>query len=298
MLFCTYFRFTPTPAALDTICLYVQFLSRTLSPPAIRNYLSGVKLLHLFFFLGLDFPFNKDFVLSLTLRGIARNALHTPCKAPPVTPDILCQISRVLDFENDPVLCTLFCASLFTFFLMARLANTVPRSRKCFDLSRNLTRSDVATNQHGLIVTFKSGTKTIQFGERKLHIPLLRLPGSSICPVSAYQRMVCLVPASSRSALFVLPSHYGPTIFTQDRFIAAFRRAISAVGLPNVSSYRGHSFRRGAASWALNHGVPVELIQIYGDLASDAYKAYLEFSVESKLAFAQQLRFAVLFTTL
>ena len=78
----------------------MQFLSRTLSPPAIRNYLSGVKLLHLFS--GLDFPFNKDFLLSLTLCGIARNALHTPCRAPPVTPDILCQISRVLNFETDP----------------------------------------------------------------------------------------------------------------------------------------------------------------------------------------------------
>ena len=37
LLFCTYFRFTPTPAALDTICLYVHFLSRTLSPPAILS---------------------------------------------------------------------------------------------------------------------------------------------------------------------------------------------------------------------------------------------------------------------
>ena len=44
----------------------------------------------------------------------------------------------------------------------------------------------------------------------------------------------------------------------------------------------------------ITHGVPGELIQIYGDWASDAYKAYLEFSVESKLAFAQQLRFAFL----
>ncbi|KAM7436436.1 hypothetical protein ABFA07_013788 [Porites harrisoni] len=109
--------------------------------------------------------------------------------------------------------------------------------------------------------------------------------------------MVCLLPASSRSALFVLPSHYGPTVLTQDRFIAAFRRALSAAGLPNASSYRGHSFRRGAASWAFDHGVPDELIQIYEDWASDAYKAYLEFTVESKLAFAQQLRFAVLSST-
>ena len=106
LLFCTYFRFTPTPAALDTICLYVQFLSRTLSPPTIRNYLSGVKLLHLFS--GLEFPFNKDFLLSLTLRGIARNAMHTPRRAPPVTPDILCQISKILVLPNDPISCTLF----------------------------------------------------------------------------------------------------------------------------------------------------------------------------------------------
>ena len=38
---------------------------------------------------------------------------------------------------------------------MARLANIVPRSRQCFDPARNLTRGDVVTNQHGLIVTFK-----------------------------------------------------------------------------------------------------------------------------------------------
>ena len=66
--FCTYFGFKPISYfMLDTNCLYVQFLSRTLCPPAIRNYLSEAKLLHLFS--GLEFPFNKDFLLSLTLCG-------------------------------------------------------------------------------------------------------------------------------------------------------------------------------------------------------------------------------------
>lgn len=135
----------------------MQFLSRTLSPPAIRNCLSGVKLLHLFS--GFEFLFNKDFLLSLTLRGIARNALHTPRRALPVTPDVFYHISKVLDFENDPLSCSLFCAFLFTFFLMARLANIVPRFRQCFDPSRHLTGREVAKNQRGLIVTFKC-TKT------------------------------------------------------------------------------------------------------------------------------------------
>ena len=111
LLYCTYFRFTPTPATLDTICLYVQFLSRTLSPPAIRNYLSGVKLLH--FFSGLEFPFNKNFLLSLTLHGIPHNALHTPRRVPSVTPAVLYHISKVLDFEKDPLSCMLFFTFLF-----------------------------------------------------------------------------------------------------------------------------------------------------------------------------------------
>ena len=81
---------------------------------------------------------------------------------------------------------------------MAGLANIVPPFRQCFNPSRHLILGDVATNQHGLIVTFKC-TKTIQFGERKLHVPLLRLPGSHLCPVSTYHRMIRLVPASSVS---------------------------------------------------------------------------------------------------
>ena len=76
------FSIHPTPATLDTNFLYVQFLSSMLSPSAIRNYLTGVKLLHLFS--GQEFPFNKDFILLLTLRGIAHNALHIRLVTPHV----------------------------------------------------------------------------------------------------------------------------------------------------------------------------------------------------------------------
>ena len=95
-----------------------------------------------------------------------------------------------------------------------------------------------------------------------------------------------------------MPSHYSPTILSQARFIAEFRQAISAAAVPDASSFGGRSFRRGAASWAFNHGVPGELIQIYGDWASDAYKAYLKFGVQSKLSFAHKLHFAVLSSAL
>ena len=79
-------------------------------------------------------------LLSLTLRGIARNALHTPHRAPPVAPSISLRISRVLAFEGDPRSLTLFCVFLFTFYLMVRLPNIVPKSAISFDPRRHLTR--------------------------------------------------------------------------------------------------------------------------------------------------------------
>lgn len=135
-MFCFHFKFTPVPAKLNTVCLFVQFFSRTLTPPSIRNYfISGVKLLHLFS--GADYPFTKDFILSLTLRSIARNALHTPRRAPPVTPPILFRLSSLF-LEGDLHSATLFCAFLFAFFLMARLANIVPPSLRQFDPRHHL----------------------------------------------------------------------------------------------------------------------------------------------------------------
>jgi len=175
---------------------------------------------------------------------------------------------------------------------MARLANIVPQSRKHFDPARNLTRRDVIFNEHGLIVTFKC-TKTIQFGERKLHIPLLPISGSPLCPVTAFRRMIHLVPGRSSQALFLLPGEQSVHLLTKRRFIDEFRRSLVAAGIPNANCYRGHSFRRGAATWAFNHGIPGELIQLYGDWSSDAYKLYLEFGLESKLALAHQLRLSV-----
>ena len=73
----------------------------------------------------------------------------------------------------------------------------------------------------------------------------------------------------------------------------SFRACLSAIGISPVNHFRGHSFRRGAASWAFSCGVPGELIQLYSDWSSDCYKLYLEFCLESKLVLANQLRSAI-----
>lgn len=159
-MFCLYFNFPPIPANSELVCLYAQFLSRTLTPPSIRNYLNGVKLMHIF--VNADYSFSKDFILSLTLHGILCAALHTPIRAPLVTPSLLPRVARTLNYRLDRLDCTLHCAFLFSFFLMACLANIVSSSKSAFDYKRHLTRGDVAFSDTGLLVTFKC-TKTIQY---------------------------------------------------------------------------------------------------------------------------------------
>ena len=71
--------------------------------------------------------------------------------------------------------------------------------------------------------------------------------------------------------------------------------ALARVSFPHL--YRGH-FRRGAASFAFRSGVPGELIQNFGDWASDVYKTYLEIWLPVKVQVAEQMKLHILQHTL
>lgn len=286
MSFCYYFKLEALPASLDTVCLYCQYLSSFLTPGSVKNYLSGVKVLHIVS--GHDFIHSKAPELRLTLRGIDRLAQHCPDKAPPVTPSILYKLvlSSDLSKAEDLVYMTSF---LFAFFLFARISNIIPQSARAFDVRKNLCRGDIVCTKYGLSVTFR-WTKTIQFGQRKLVIPLLAIPGCPLCPVEAYIRMCRLVPAQVSSPAFVIPSSSGLSYVTKSLFVQKFCSKLALAGIKDYNSFRGHSFRRGGTSWAFNVGVPGELIQVFGDWSSDAYKGYLDLSLDSKFLLAERMK--------
>ena len=56
-----------------------------------------------------------------------------------------------------------------------------------------------------------------------------------------------------------------------------------------TNNYLGHSLRRGGSTWAFKAHVPGELIQIFGDWASDAYKLYIDCSLGAKLTVSSQI---------
>ena len=289
-MFCTFFHLQPLPADCKTMCLYAQFLSRSFqSVQSIRNYISGVKVLHLL--LDLDYT-AESFQLHLLLKGIAKLNPHIPRKAFPITPTILSEFFKLLDLRKSKD-ATCWCLFLIMFFLMARKSNMVPLSANDFDPVKHLLRQDVMVSDNLLVVSLK-WSKTNQLGDRLLKIPLLSIPGSCLCPVKAFRHMVSLHTLPGSSPAFSLWNSNGLSVpMTYSDLMFVLKSLILQSGR-NPALYSSHSFRRGGCSWAFKSRVPSELIQIHGDWMSDAYKEYLCFDFEEKLSVSARMRALIL----
>ena len=147
--FVSILSFSSLLAMIDTSALYAQFLSRPLTPPSVRNYVSTVKLLHVI--TGHSISQFTSYELRITLRGLERLAQHVPQRAPAITPAILCKLVSQVNLQ-DPSLVSYCAAFLFTFFLLTRVSNIVPRSRSRMHASFCLRCSDIVFTTDGLLV--------------------------------------------------------------------------------------------------------------------------------------------------
>ena len=77
--------------------------------------------------------------------------------------------------------------------------------RKMLKNNKCLLQKDVTEHEDYLIVFFRY-SKTIQFGERILQTPLIKIPGSILCPAAAYKRMRRMISTASDDPLFSLPN--------------------------------------------------------------------------------------------
>lgn len=285
--FCLYFNVHFLPVSLEVFCAYAQFLSRSFkSSVSIRNYLHGVKQLHIL--AGYTCTHLETLNLRLLLRGIAR--LHPYCakKATAMSPDILLDIYRFLDLQ-DPLHVACWAAFLLAFFLMARKANMVPSSWKAFEVKKQLSRGSIMLGEAGLMVTI-TWSKTNQFGTRALIVPVVRIPRSPLCPVVAYENLLHVCAAADSSPAFTFGDRKCVTSY---RFVRVLRLLLQRAGYVS-SSFTGHSFRRGGATYAFKAGVPGELIKLQGDWKSSAYLHYLDFSLHGKLAVGHLMRSKIL----
>ena len=173
----------------------------------------------------------------------------------------------------------------FSFFLFARKSNLVPNSKKEFKSGKYLRKEDVYFQDDILLVIMR-WSKTNQFGQRVLKIPLLRIPGSVLCPVTAYLQMCRLIRAKFDDPLFVLPHRKG---VTYKIFQVVLKDLISKIGL-DAQEFSSHSFRRGGTTSAFRSRVPTDLKKVHCDWKSDCYQKYLSFSLKDKLLVVAKMK--------
>ena len=191
----------------------------------------------------------------------------------------------VIDF-TDLRQVALWASYLIAFYIFGRKSNMVPPSKAAFDPSKHLQRKDILMSDAGLIVVIK-WTKSLQLFTKKLTIPLAAVPGSPLCPVSAFKLMVSLIRAKPSAPAFVYPCKKQLVSLTYSDYTNFLMYTLQKVRV-NPRAYSAHSFRRGGASWAFRCGVPADLIQSHGTWRSEAYKQYLTFTLDTKLSVTQK----------
>lgn len=272
-------KIQPVPLSQENLGRYIAFLSRRLTFNSVKQYLNIVRLLHLEG--GLPNPLEKNWYVASILKGVRRLKGDASVQKLPITLDILKRIFVTLNLQTsfDRSFWTVCLVGFFSFF---RKSNLLVPSHILFDPTRHLCATDVQFTPDGAFLIVR-WSKVIQFKERLLHIPLPKIPMSPFCPSTALLRLTLESPPCPLPVpLFRYSLEHASNIpMTHQQFSDKLRSCLTTIGF-DASKYSGHSFRRGGATFALQCGLPIELIKIQGDWRSNACERYLQPSFEMR----------------
>ena len=290
--FCLFFGYTPVPCSALHLLQYIVFLARSLSASSIPNYLNLVRLLHLQY--GYPNPLEEPLCKhqkTLLMRGIKRLHGAQVSQKLPITPDVLykmqCHLNFACSFDA-----TFWAACLVAFFSFFHKSNLLPPSTAKFDPQLHLRNCDVRLYPWGIILVVR-WSKTIQYRNRTLLVPVPKVAHSSLCPWSAVTRAFKLagVYQSTEHAsapAFTYREGSALKALTYASFTNKLKLTLDKCGLDSAL-FSGHSFRRGGATFALHCGVPSDYIKLQGDWKSNAYERYLDHSLRYKLETVKQM---------
>lgn len=265
--FSVLYKFNPLFPNIINLGMYARFLANSYtSPLSCKNYLSGAKSWvrdHG----GSIIPFESYYVVSV-VKGISSSSQHVPSPAPPITEKELRIIVTYINvFLSSSI--NVKAAILLGFACMLRSSNLLAPTISGWGGPHTLQFKDVLTTSFGLRVLIRS-SKTL--GNRQpVPIDVIRVPGSPLCPVSAWLGYVTLFKPPSMGLAFIQSS--GAPL-TARPVVQVIRQALKASGYKNPSSFSLHSLRRGAAHVAALSGAPSEDIKIQGTWVSDAGLKY------------------------
>jgi len=106
-------------------------------------------------------------------------------------------------------------------------------------------------------------------------------------PVKAMQHLLTIdTHRPSQAPLFGIGKDIQSAL-TRGYIVQRLQQLATTAGLGH-STCTGHTFRRGAATWAAEVGMAEHEIQTLGRWQSDAYKAYIEYSKQLRILLSKR----------
>ena len=156
--------------------------------------------------------------MPFIINALEVNECLTVSQKKPITPHFLLAFKGHLNLDN-PLHATLWAVCLLTFFGFLRKANLQCKGFTQFDPSKHLRRGDILFFTDWASV-FNRWSKTIQFSQRILTVPLPRIAQYPLCPYTALRHTFLLVPAPLSGPAFISPAltEGGLTALTYGKF--------------------------------------------------------------------------------
>ena len=272
---------------IDQFLAFLEYLVQNqISASKLANYVSAIRT-H-FIMYSWDTAILKDQKISMFIKSVTINRPFQPKTVSILDIDVL---QKIIDVSKTlPYSETFVPLYLLAFFSFLRLSNIIPHSIPSFDLTRHLARGDILFADDTAVVLIK-WSKTIQDRKKTATISIPNLGKSPLCPVNALLAMFERIPAGKNAPLFMLKKKTVVTTLT-DSVARKHLKQVSQI-LGQKPPFTFHSFRKAGATWAFQHGVPLEHIKSHGTWVSDAVYTYLHASVSTKSPVASAFQTAL-----
>ena len=271
MFFCIKFERPVCPTNRDTLMAFARLASMTVSYGTLKNIFSSIKFLHK---ANNELYPDDDWQLESTLKALKRELSGAPLQTLPITPEILLKMYIFVDTNKPRELANWSCF-LTSFFCMLRKASVVPKSMDAFDATRELSRAKIDIQGGGNVaLVLMNYSKTSQFGNKNVVIPLLRNQVHALDPVYHLQELFHRFPLASSLPAFSYIENGKIKCITYEGFTKELKRLLDLSGL-KAASYSGHSFRRGGASYLYRLGADSLLIQASGRERIKLIRSYI-----------------------
>ena len=212
------------------------------------------------------------------MAGLRRTKGGTPKRKRPITPEMLAAMAEVVNNLESTEWTIVFFAILIGFFAFLRKSNLTVESEVVFDTSKIIRRSDIRIDRAAYVLWVRiRRTKSLQYGDREIWIPIHGWPGHSLDIVTWADRALGTYHETQKSGDHAFAGQWDSTGTVQPlryrEFLTRLKALVRDIGL-DPENVAGHSLRRGGASYAFHRGVPHEVIKQLGDWQSDCYLIY------------------------